>query len=137
MEPFYPLRAVVCENCFLVQLGEYETPDQIFSEYAYFSSYSTSWLDHSRRYAEMAIERFGLDAESSVVEVASNGYLLQYFVERGVPVLGIEPAANVAEAATSNGIRTMIKFFGRATAREVARRTETAKHQRQPIRAAQ
>src|SRR4051812_49232611 len=79
MEPFYPLRAMVCDRCFLVQLGEYETPDAIFSDYAYFSSYSTSWLDHSRRYAEMAIERFGLDADSHVVEVASNdGYLLQY-----------------------------------------------------------
>jgi SAM-dependent methyltransferase len=121
MEPFYPLRAMVCENCFLVQLGEYETPDQIFSEYAYFSSYSTSWLDQSERFAEIAIERFDLDTESSVVEVASNdGYLLQYFVERGIPVLGIEPAVNVAEVATAKGIRTMVKFFGRATGREVA-----------------
>jgi SAM-dependent methyltransferase len=121
MEPFYPLQAMVCRECFLVQLGEYETPDVIFSEYAYFSSYSDSWLEHSRRYVEMAIERFGLGDSSHVVEVASNdGYLLQYFVERGIPVLGIEPAANVAEVAEENGIRTAVKFFGQATAREVA-----------------
>ena len=121
MEPFYPLRAMVCERCFLVQLDEYETPDQIFSEYAYFSSYSTTWLEHSKSYAEMATERFGLGPESNVVELASNdGYLLQYFVELGIPVLGIEPAENVAQVARENGVRTMVKFFGRATAREVA-----------------
>jgi SAM-dependent methyltransferase len=121
MEPFYPLRALVCDQCFLVQLEDYETPDVIFSEYAYFSSYSTTWLEHSKRYADMAIERFGLDERSQVVELASNdGYLLQYFVERGIPVLGIEPAANVAAVARENGIRTLVKFFGRATAREVA-----------------
>jgi SAM-dependent methyltransferase len=121
MEPFYPLRAMVCEECFLVQLDEYETPDVIFSEYAYFSSYSTSWLEHCRRYTEMAIERFDLDSDSHVVEVGSNdGYLLQYFVERGIPVLGVEPAANVAEVAERNGIRTLVQFFGRVTAQEVA-----------------
>ena len=121
MEPFYPLRALVCHECFLVQLEDYETPDVIFSDYAYFSSYSTTWLDHSRRYAEMAIERFGLNESSRVVELASNdGYLLQYFQEREIPVLGIEPAANVAEVAREKGIRTIVKFFGRATAREVA-----------------
>ena len=121
MEPFYPLRALVCDQCFLVQLEDYETPDVIFSDYAYFSSYSTTWLEHSRRYAEMAIERFGLGSESHVVELASNdGYLLQYFLERGVPVLGVEPAANVAEVAREKGVRTMVKFFGRATAREIA-----------------
>jgi C-methyltransferase C-terminal domain/Putative zinc binding domain/Methyltransferase domain len=121
MEPFYPLRALVCHECFLVQLEDYETPDVIFSEYAYFSSYSTTWLEHSKRYAEMATERFQLDEGSQVVELASNdGYLLQYFVERGIPVLGIEPAANVAEVARKKGIRTMVKFFGRATGREVA-----------------
>jgi SAM-dependent methyltransferase len=121
MEPFYPLRALVCHECFLVQLEDYETPDVIFSDYAYFSSYSTTWLEHSRSYAEMAIERFGLDEGSHVVELASNdGYLLQYFVERGIPVLGIEPAANVAEVAREKGVRTMVKFFGRAAAREVA-----------------
>ena len=121
MEPFYPLRALVCHECFLVQLEDYETPDVIFSDYAYFSSYSTTWLEHSRRYAEMAIERLGLTERSQVVELASNdGYLLQYFVERGIPVLGIEPAANVAEVAREKGIRTMVKFFGQATGREVA-----------------
>ena len=120
MEPFYPLRALVCHECFLVQLEDYETPDAIFSDYAYFSSYSSTWLEHSRRYAEMAVERFGLGERSQVVELASNdGYLLQYFVEQGVPVLGIEPAANVARVAQEKGIRTMVKFFGRATAREV------------------
>ena len=121
MEPFYPLRALVCHDCFLVQLEDYETPDVIFSDYAYFSSYSTTWLEHSRRYAEMAIDRFGLTERSRVVELASNdGYLLQYFQERGIPVLGVEPAANVAQVAREKGIRTMVKFFGRATAREVA-----------------
>ncbi|MGH2796696.1 MAG: methyltransferase domain-containing protein [Thermoleophilaceae bacterium] len=121
MEPFYPLRALVCHECFLVQLEDYETPDVIFSDYAYFSSYSTTWLEHSKRYAEMAIERFQLDEQSQVVELASNdGYLLQYFAEGGIPVLGIEPAANVAQVAREKGIRTMVKFFGRATAREVA-----------------
>jgi SAM-dependent methyltransferase len=121
MEPFYPLRALVCHECLLVQLEDYETPDVIFSDYAYFSSYSTTWLEHSRRYADMAVERFELDSSSQVVELASNdGYLLQYFVGHGVPVLGIEPAANVAEVAREKGIRTMVKFFGRATAREVA-----------------
>jgi hypothetical protein len=121
MEPFYPLRVLVCQDCLLVQLEDYETPDAIFSDYAYFSSYSTTWLDHSRRYADMAVERFRLDDRSQVVELASNdGYLLQYFVTHGVPVLGIEPAANVARVAQEKGIRTMVKFFGRATAREVA-----------------
>ena len=121
MEPFYPLRALVCHECFLVQLEDYETPDAIFSDYAYFSSFSSTWLDHARRYSDMAIERFGLGEGSQVVELASNdGYLLQYFRERGIPVLGIEPAANVAEVAQEKGIRTMVKFFGRATAREIA-----------------
>jgi SAM-dependent methyltransferase len=121
MEPYYPLRAMVCERCFLVQLDEYETPDVIFSEYAYFSSYSTTWLEHCRRYVEMATERLELGEKSHVVELASNdGYLLQYFVERGIPVLGVEPAENVAQVAQENGIRTMVKFFGRATAREIA-----------------
>jgi SAM-dependent methyltransferase len=121
MEPFYPLRCLVCANCFLVQLEEYESPQQIFTDYAYFSSYSTSWVEHARRFAETAVGRFGLGPDSLVVEVASNdGYLLQWLVEAGVPVLGIEPAANVAEAASARGVRTLVKFFGRATAREVA-----------------
>jgi SAM-dependent methyltransferase len=121
MEPFYPLRALVCDSCFLVQLEDYETPDVIFSEYAYFSSYSSTWLDHSKQYADMISERLGLDGSSQVIELASNdGYVLQYFVERGIPVLGIEPAANVAQVAQEKGIRTLVKFFGVATAREVA-----------------
>jgi hypothetical protein len=121
MEPFYPLHAYVCSRCHLVQLQEFVTPDQIFSEYAYFSSYSTSWVEHARRYAEMMIERFGLGMASKVMEIASNdGYLLQHFVARGVPVLGIEPAANVARAAIGKGVPTTVKFFGRKTAGEIA-----------------
>ncbi len=104
MEPFYPLRALVCSECFLVQLEEFQTPEHIFSDYAYFSSYSSSWLDHSRRYAEQMIERLGLDSSSHVVEIASNdGYLLQFFHDRQIPVLGIEPAANVAKVALAEG----------------------------------
>ena len=120
MEPFYPLRALVCERCYLVQLEEYESPRRIFSDYAYFSSYSTSWLEHSQRYAAAMVERFGLGPESHVVEVASNdGYLLQYFKDRGVPVLGIEPAANVAEVAVQKGLPTLVEFFGVETARSL------------------
>jgi SAM-dependent methyltransferase len=121
MEPFYPLRALVCQKCFLVQLEDYETPEGIFSQYAYFSSYSTTWLEHARRYAELAVERFHLDQDTNVVELASNdGYLLQYFLKRGIPVLGVEPAANVADVAREKGIRTLVKFFGQAAAREIA-----------------
>jgi SAM-dependent methyltransferase len=121
MEPFYPLRALVCERCFLVQLEQYETPQQIFSDYAYFSSYSSSWLEHSRRYAEGMIERLSLDETSHVVELASNdGYLLQFFHERRIPVLGIEPAANVAKVALQKGIPTLVEFFGRDTASSLA-----------------
>jgi SAM-dependent methyltransferase len=121
MEPFYPLRALVCGKCFLVQLEEFETPEQIFSDYAYFSSYSSSWLDHSRRYSELMIERLGLGESSHVVELASNdGYLLQYFRERQIPVLGIEPAANVAKVALQKGIPTLVEFFGVQTAQSLA-----------------
>jgi hypothetical protein len=121
MEPFYPLRALVCERCFLVQLEEFETPEAIFSDYAYFSSYSSSWLEHSRRYSEQMVERLGLDETSHVVEIASNdGYLLQFFHERQIPVLGIEPAANVAKVALQKGIPTLVEFFGRETARSLA-----------------
>ncbi|HVR05006.1 MAG TPA: class I SAM-dependent methyltransferase [Solirubrobacteraceae bacterium] len=121
MEPFYPLRALVCDACFLVQLEQFETPEQIFSDYAYFSSYSSSWLEHCRRYAEQATERLGLGEGSRVVELASNdGYLLQFFSDRGIPVLGVEPAANVAEAAVAKGIPTRVEFFGRATAQALA-----------------
>src|SRR5919107_1603269 len=121
MEPFYPLRALVCRECLLVQLEEFETAEAIFSDYAYFSSYSTTWLEHSRRYVEQMIERWGLDGGSQVVELASNdGYLLQYFAERGVPVLGIEPAANVAEVAVEKGVPTLVEFFGVQTAENLA-----------------
>jgi SAM-dependent methyltransferase len=120
MEPFYPLRAYVCSSCLLVQLEQFEPPDHIFTEYAYFSSYSTSWLEHSRRYVEQVTERFGIDRNSHVVEVASNdGYLLQYFHERQVPVLGIEPAANVAKVALQRGIPTLVDFFGERAARSL------------------
>jgi SAM-dependent methyltransferase len=121
MEPFYPLHALACDRCFLVQLEEFESPEEIFSDYSYFSSYSTSWLEHCRRYVEMATGRFELGDRSQVVELASNdGYLLQYFVERGVPVLGIEPAANVAEVAIERGVPTEVAFFGEEVATRVA-----------------
>lgn len=120
MEPFYPLHVYVCDRCFLVQLLEYVNPQEIFSEYAYFSSYSDSWLQHAKSYTEKMIERFGLHSSSQVVEIASNdGYLLQYFVAQKIPVLGIEPAANVANVATNKGIPTLVKFFGEETAREL------------------
>lgn len=121
MEPFYPLHAYVCDACLLVQLQEFVTPDEIFGEYAYFSSYSTSWVEHAKRYAETAIERFGLQRQSKVMEIASNdGYLLQHFVAAGIPVLGIEPAANVARVAVERGVATTVGFFGRTMAREIA-----------------
>jgi SAM-dependent methyltransferase len=121
MEPFYPLCALVCGKCFLVQLEEFETPERIFSDYAYFSSYSSSWLEHSRRYSEQMIDRLGLGEGSRVVEIASNdGYLLQFFADRQIPVLGIEPAANVAEVACQKGIPTLVEFFGCETARSLA-----------------
>lgn len=121
MEPFYPLHALVCRKCLLVQLREYVAPETIFSDYAYFSSYSDSWLAHARQYVEQMASRFALGPHSRVVEVASNdGYLLQYFVERGIPVLGIEPAANVAQAAQKRRVPTLVRFFGRDTAAELA-----------------
>jgi SAM-dependent methyltransferase len=120
MEPFYPLCAWVCAECFLVQLEEYVAPEEIFGEYAYFSSYAESWVEHMRRYADMITGRLGLGKDSFVVEVASNdGYLLQHFVGKGIPVLGIEPAANVARVAIEKGIPTLVKFFGAQTAREL------------------
>lgn len=120
-EAFYPLLAYVCDGCFLVQLEEFVGPSEIFSEYAYFSSYSDSWVAHAKRYCEKMIERFGLGSQSKVVEIASNdGYLLQHFKGRNVPVLGIEPAANVAEAAIQKGIPSLVRFFGRETASAVA-----------------
>jgi len=120
MEPFYPLHAYVCSKCWLVQLQMYQTGEDIFSDYAYFSSYSDSWLVHAKAYTEKMRARFGLNASSKVVEIASNdGYLLQYFKEAGVPVLGVEPAKNVAEVAIAKGIPSVVKFFGETTAREL------------------
>ena len=120
MEPFYPLRVFVCEKCFLVQLQEYVSPAEIFTEYAYFSSYADSWVQHAKRYTEMIVERLGLDQDSLVVELASNdGYLLQHFVKKGIPALGVEPAANVAKVAQEKGVPTLVKFFGEKTACEL------------------
>lgn len=120
MEAFYPLHAFVCAQCFLVQLKDYVSPKDIFIEYAYFSSYSDSWLRHAKAYTDLMVDRFGIGHKSQVVEIASNdGYLLQYFVEKGVPVLGVEPAANVAQVAVKKGIPSVAKFFGAETAREL------------------
>ena len=121
-EAFYPLHAYVCGQCYLVQVGEFVVPGSVFrDDYAYFSSYSPSWLRHAQQYCERVTERFGLGADSLVIEVASNdGYLLQNFVAQGIPVLGIEPAGNVAAAAEKRGVRTLRQFFGSTTAREVA-----------------
>jgi len=120
-EVYYPLHVYVCENCFLVQLEEFQHPENIFSEYAYFSSYSDSWLRHSENYCDKMAQRFGLNEQSFVAEVASNdGYLLQYFVERNVPVLGIEPAANVARVAEEKRVPTLVRFFGSQLANDLA-----------------
>jgi SAM-dependent methyltransferase len=120
-ESYYPLHVYVCEKCWLVQLQEYESPEQIFSDYAYFSSFSDSWLKHCDKYCKAMKTRFGLGKHSFVVEVASNdGYLLQYFVQRDVPVLGIEPAANVAKVAEQKGVPTLVRFFGTELAKELA-----------------
>ena len=126
-EQFYPLQAYVCEHCFLVQLDRFESPEQIFSDYAYFSSYSDSWLQHARDYTSQSIEKFGLNQTSQIVEIASNdGYLLQYFQERNIPVLGIEPAANVAKVAEEKGIPTLTLFFGVETARTLVSQDKRA-----------
>jgi SAM-dependent methyltransferase len=120
MEPFYPLHVKVCEECYLVQLEEYVSPEHIFTEYAYFSSYSDTWLKHSSNYVEMISSRLGLGSRSLAVELASNdGYLLQYFVEKGIPVLGVEPAVNVAKVAEKKGVPTLVKFFGCQTAQQM------------------
>ena len=120
MEACYPLRVYVCESCLLVQLIPVVRPENIFSEYAYFSSYSDSWLDHAKSYAGSVIDRFRLNAQTRVIEIASNdGYLLQYFIARGIPVIGIEPARNVAKAAIERGIPTLVRFFGEETARDL------------------
>lgn len=121
MEPFYPLHVYVCEKCLLVQLKQFAAPHDIFSDYAYFSSFSDSWLAHAKAYVDMIVGRFRLDRSSKVVEIASNdGYLLQNFVSRGIPVLGVEPASNIAEVAKKKGIQTKVAFFGENTARDVA-----------------
>jgi 2-polyprenyl-3-methyl-5-hydroxy-6-metoxy-1,4-benzoquinol methylase len=120
MEPFYPLHVRLCATCFLVQLEPVTKPEEIFSDYAYFSSYSDSWLEHAKSYTEAAARRFSLNNQNWVVEIASNdGYLLQYFVTKGIPVLGIEPARNVAEEAIRRGIPTQVRFFGESTARDL------------------
>ena len=122
MEPFFPLHAYVCESCLLVQLEEFDSAgaDDIFSDYSYFSSFSESWLRHAKKYTESMISRFGIDESWQVMEIASNdGYLLQYFKEQSVPVLGIEPAANVAKVAQEAGIPSVVKFFGVQTAQEL------------------
>lgn len=121
MEAFYPLHVYVCDKCFLAQLEQYVSPEEIFTEYAYFSSYSDSWLDHSRRYTDMIVDRLRLGSSSMVMELASNdGYLLQYFVRKGIRAIGVEPALNVAAVAEKNGVPTVVKFFGRESAKELA-----------------
>jgi SAM-dependent methyltransferase len=127
MEPFYPLHVHVCSKCFLVQLEEYVDPQNIFTEYAYFSSFSSDWLKHAENYVAMAADRFRLDQTSHVVEVASNdGYLLQYFVERGIPALGIEPARNVADVAIGKGVPTRVEFFGVKSAQNLVAEGKSA-----------
>ena len=122
MERFYPLHAYVCESCLLVQLQEFESPEKIFSDYAYFSSYSKSWLQHCRAYTDYMIERFSLGREHQVIEIASNdGYLLKYFKAHGIPVLGIEPAENVARDAQAQGVETLVRFFSADTATGLVR----------------
>lgn len=120
VEPWYPLHAYVCESCFLVQLPQYQSPKEIFNEYLYLSSYSESWVKHAKTYANKVIRRFKLNQESAVVEIASNdGYLLQHFKNRNIPVLGVEPAENVAKIAEEKGIPTRVGFFGSETARKM------------------
>jgi SAM-dependent methyltransferase len=123
----YPLHVRFCKNCFLVQVDRQIPPEAIFSDYAYFSSYSESWLDHCRAYSARMIGRFNLNAMTKVIEIASNdGYLLQFFQQAGMPVLGIDPAANVAKAAVARGIPTEVAFFGAETARKLVRRGDAA-----------
>jgi hypothetical protein len=120
MEPFYPLKVWVCRKCFLVQLSQYVKVEEIFTEYAYFSSFSTAWLKHAEDYVAMISKRLSLNKDSFVVELASNdGYLLQYFVKTGIPCLGVEPAANVAKSAEEKGVKTQVSFFNEQTAKEM------------------
>lgn len=110
----------MCDRCFLVQLQEYVSPEEIFSDYAYFLSYSDTWLQHAKSYTDEVVERFKLDQHSQVIEIASNdGYLLQYFCEKGIPVLGVEPAANISEVANRKGVPAITNFFGQKTAQEL------------------
>ena len=126
-ESYFALHALVCGSCWLVQLPAMRTPEQLFSDYAYFSSFSQSWLRHAEAYAEMMIQRFGFDGDALAVEIASNdGYLLQFFKQRGVDILGVEPAANVAQAAQAKGIPTEVSFFGRETATRLGADGRTA-----------
>lgn len=127
MENMYPLRTYVCEFCFLVQVQEYESPEHIFSDYAYFSSYSDTWLSHSKNYVQNMMDKFHYTSETQVIEIASNdGYLLQYFKEKGISVLGIEPAENVAKVAVSKGIETSVNFFGTSVAEELKKEGKAA-----------
>jgi len=120
MEPFFPLHVRVCERCWLAQLPSFVPPEEIFEEYAYFSAYSDSWVEHARRYVDLITDRIGLTSDSLVVEIASNdGYLLQHFVPKGIAVLGIDPAANVAKAAEERGVPTLVDFFGRNLAQRL------------------
>jgi len=126
-EKFYPLCTFLCENCFLVQLEELETPENIFSNYAYFSSFSSSWLKHAKDYVDIIIPRLSLDEHSLVIEIASNdGYLLQNFTGKNIPVLGIEPAQNVAKTAIKKNIPTLTKFFDSQLAKELVNEGKTA-----------
>jgi SAM-dependent methyltransferase len=128
MEKFFTLHAFVCEKCWLVQLDEFASPEEIFADdYAYYSSYSTSWLEHASRYADKMVDEFSFDENSLVAEIASNdGYLLQWFVQKNIPVLGIEPAANCAEAARKKGVRTEVRFFGIETAKALSEKYRKA-----------
>ncbi len=126
-EPKYPLVAYLCSKCFLVQVPEFERPENIFTDYAYFSSFSDTWLKHSENYANSVIQEFNFNDKSFVIEIASNdGYLLQFFRDRNIPVLGIEPAANVAKIAQERGIPTLVKFFGTDTAMHIISRNQKA-----------
>jgi 2-polyprenyl-3-methyl-5-hydroxy-6-metoxy-1,4-benzoquinol methylase len=127
MEPFYPLKAYVCTQCYLVQVPVFQRSEEIFGDYSYFSSFSDSWLQHAKTYTESIIDRFGFGTDSQVIEIASNdGYLLQYFQKKSIPVLGVEPAQNVARVAQKAGIQTLEKFFSLQTAMELAREGKSA-----------
>jgi 2-polyprenyl-3-methyl-5-hydroxy-6-metoxy-1,4-benzoquinol methylase len=127
MEAFYPLHVYVCDDCFLVQLEEYVTPEEIYSEYAYFSSYSDDWLKHAKNYVSKMTDELGINENNRVVEIASNdGYLLQYFVENGIPVLGIEPAQNIARVAEKKGVPTVVEFFGKTVAERLVKEEKRA-----------